>query len=146
MTIIAWDGKSAAVDKLCNSNGWATTVDKFSRVSKTEVAFWCGDNEQGLVLAKWYKDGKNIKDWPHFQKTDDWSRLIVVSVKGVIEYEKEPMPQVLKDKFMAWGSGRDYALGAMARGATAKEAVEVANKLCISCGHGVDAIHFGRNK
>jgi ATP-dependent protease HslVU (ClpYQ) peptidase subunit len=47
--------------------------------------------------------------------------------------------QVVEDPFMAWGSGRDFALGAMAMGATAREAVAVACRFNVYCGNGIDA-------
>lgn len=41
---------------------------------------------------------------------------------------------------MAWGSGRDYAMGAMARGANAKEAAEIAMRFDNGCGMGIDVV------
>jgi hypothetical protein len=40
---------------------------------------------------------------------------------------------------MAWGIGCDFALGAMAMGADAVQAVEITNKFSIHCGMGVDS-------
>lgn len=138
MTVIAWDGESLAVDKLACNSGYGSKVKKGKRLSSGEVAACCGDHEHALILVKWYEDGCNPETWPKFQATDDWTRLVIASKNKVKFYEKEPVPQTMDDKFQAWGSGRDYALGAMAAGATAKEAVKIANNLCIYCGKGVD--------
>ena len=46
----------------------------------------------------------------------------------------------IEDRFHAWGSGRDFAMGAMQVGVDAVEAVRVANRHCVSCGNGID--HF----
>ncbi len=143
MTIIAWDGKSLAVDRMaCNASVGLTTT-KFKRLLNDEVAAWCGDHEQGLVLAEWYANGRIKSDWPHFQNTKDWSRLVVAGEYGVKEYEKEPVAQSMLDKCQAWGSGGDVALGAMHMGATAGQAVGAASAVCFDCGKGVDVFHFG---
>lgn len=44
--------------------------------------------------------------------------------------------------FHAIGSGRGEALGAMAMGADARRAVEIASRLNVGCGLGVDVIRF----
>jgi len=45
----------------------------------------------------------------------------------------------MMNSFMAWGSGRDYAMGAMEMGADARRAVEVTNVHSTDCGFGVEA-------
>ena len=53
--------------------------------------------------------------------------LVVVNKGKCVFYTASPdYPQVVADKFFAWGSGREIALGAMAHGASAYEAVEIA--------------------
>ena len=146
MTIIAWDGKSLAVDRMAHNHGLATVVKKYREMPNGDVAVCCGDNEQGIVLFNWYEDGCDTKKWPKFQRTDDWSRLVVAGDFGIICYEQEPVRQMMEDKCQAWGSGRDYALGAMYMGASAEKAIEVASAFNVYCGHGVDVFHFGENK
>jgi len=142
MTVIAWDGGSLAVDNLACSGDLGLTLKKYKVLSDNLVVAWAGDHEQGLMLAKWYEEGQKIEDWPAFQRTKDWSRLVVAGDFGVGEYEKEPVLQTMEDKYQAWGTGAYFALGAMAMGADSEKAVEVANEFCVSCGKGVSVFHF----
>lgn len=96
----------------------------------------------GQIMANWYEAGADLEKYPICQRDkDDWSRLIVVKPRGlVVVYEQWPTGFHPEDKFLAFGSGRDYAMGAMAMGADARRAVEIASHFCTSCGMGVDAL------
>lgn len=138
MTVIAWDGKSIAADKQATNIDMRATTTKLKRLESGIVLGWTGGWDYALALVEWF-EGK--REWPKFQEDKDkWSRLIVVENGIARMYEQETVPLIVEDPFMAWGSGRDFAMGAMAMGATAKEAVEVANRFCTSCGLGVDVI------
>lgn len=141
MTVIAWDGRTLAADKMACCGDTATTCTKIRRVDD-KVFAWCGGLGEGLALVEWYLAGADKDKYPAFQKTDDWSRLIVASDSGVVFYEKVPEPQPCEDAYGAWGSGREVALGALAMGADARRAVEVASKHVHSCGLGVDAFEL----
>jgi len=142
MTVIAWDGKSLAVDRRGTSMGLAVILKKYKTLESGEIAVWCGSNDQGLMLADWYEKGADIETWPKFQKHDEWSDLVIASNSGIKSFERHPVAQVMEDKLQAWGSGRDFALGAMQNGATAEEAVRVASQFNVYCGGGVDIFHF----
>lgn len=86
---------------------------------------------------RWYESGTDIEKLPAFQRTDDWCHLIVANQNGVKSYGREGVVTPV-NSFMAWGSGRDFAIGAMACGASAEKAVEIANRYNIYCGFGVD--------
>lgn len=88
-------------------------------------------------MAEWYEAGADPKLWPKSQEGEDWARLVVLSEGKVFEYENTPVRQPLIAPFMAWGSGADFAMGAMAAGCNAARAVEIASGLCASCGYGV---------
>jgi hypothetical protein len=95
------------------------------------------------MMARWYEAGADPADFPKCQEDkDDWARLIVVADGRVMVYERHPIAFPVEDPFMAWGSGRDYAMGAMARGATAREAVEIAMRFDHHCGMGIDEVRF----
>lgn len=139
MTCIAWDGKSIAADKLLISGEIASVGTKIKRLGSGVVVGWTGTHECGLALIRWL-EGID-KNWPTFQADKDrWTRLIVIERGKVSVFEQEPIPQPVEGEFDAWGSGREFSLGAMAMGATAKQAVEVANRFSITCGLGVDVI------
>jgi hypothetical protein len=81
---------------------------------------------ENVAFAKWYFGGER-KPWPeHFSFT-----ALVVNPDGAIEiWDKTANKLVINDEFWAVGSGMEFCLGAMAAGATAKEAVQIAIERC----------------
>ena len=146
MSVIAWDGTHIAADKQSTVSDIRMTTTKMRRLKSGEIAAWTGSQECGLILARWYEEGADSHRWPEFQKDkENWTRLIIVSSEGAFFFEMQPVAQVVEDQFMAWGSGRDFAMGALAQGATAKEAVAIANRLCTTCGLGIDVYDTTRH-
>lgn len=147
MTVIAWDGKSIAADRQGTSGGIAATVSKIRKLKNGEVLTGYGYLSEVFALMRWYEAGAVKEDWPSFQTKEDWSGLIIMSPEGKITYyEYTPHPHTLKEKIYAWGGGAELALGALAAGASAKEAVLIASKYQIGCGKGVDVHHSKRNR
>lgn len=145
MTVIAWDGKSIAADKQGTSGGISATVSKTRKLKNGEVLTGYGYLSEVYALMRWYEAGAVKEDWPAFQTKEDWSGLIIMKPDGkIIHYEYMPHPHVLKERIYAWGGGSELALGALAAGATAKEAVLIASKYQIGCGKGVDVHHSNR--
>lgn len=148
MSVIAWDGKTIAADKRATNDGLIATTTKLFNLDdfdnphgyKGYVGF-VGSASQGMALIHWLLKGAKPSKYPAFQATDNWTRLIYVdtaSTRPVVRmYESTPHPMTTEDKYMAWGSGRDYALTAMYLGKTAEQAVEVAVQLNADCGNGV---------
>lgn len=139
MTVIAWDGKTLAADKQGTSCGLKITLTKIKKLENGAVVAWTGKNEHGIELSRWYLDGADPEKWPAYQGTEDWTRLIVADKGKVFSFEQRPVPQPVEDPIQAWGCGRDFALGAMALGANAVGAVEIASRFADGCGMGVDA-------
>lgn len=163
MSVVAWDGKTLAAD-CAGTESYMTRISRKMRViccgERVEqddatgrlnmhiqdregpkvVLSAVGDAEAGMVLMDWYEAGAEVKDWPSFQEDrDNFTRLIVATCWGVFQYDQLPIAQPVTDPFMAWGSGRDFAMGALARGANARDAVLVTNRFSTVCGHGVDS-------
>lgn len=138
MSVIAWDGQSIAADKQMNCNGTCMRGTKARRLASGEVVAGVGNMDQCVMLFDWYEKGADPATWPAFQTSAEWSYLVVASSAGVKFYAQHPLPLTIENPFFAWGSGRDLALGAMAYGANAKEAVLVACEYESSCGLGVD--------
>jgi len=139
MTVVAWDGKTLATDKQATNSGLAYTVTKSMKLETGEVLAWTDNADSGLMLVDWYKSGADPAKWPECQKNEDrWAKLIVIKDKRIHVYERQPIPIIIEDKIMAWGSGRDFALAAMAMGADARKAVEIASIFETGCGRGVD--------
>lgn len=142
MTVIAWDGKSIAADKMSARGDLISTVTKMVEGRDGYFVATCGSTIKGLILIDWFNDGAKKEDLPDFQKTDDWVWLIAAKKGELLIYCQEHKPMTIEDQFCAWGSGCEFAIGAMSAGATAYQAVEIASKHCGTCGQGVDVFRL----
>ncbi len=136
MTVIAWDGKALASDRQGNSSGMRQRTTKLVRTRAGHVLGWAGVHEVGLMRAAWYQEGAHAETWPR-QHGEELTFLILLRDGKVYVYESLPVPQPLEEPFCAWGSGREYAMGAMAAGLSACRAVQVASRFDVDCGLGV---------
>lgn len=139
MSIVAWDGKTIAADRQGSAGDLRFRTSKIWTLNNGDIVAFTGAIENGMAVAQWYENGADTAAWPASQKGEDWSRLIVVSHGKVFVFEQLPIKQAVLDRMAAWGSGRDFALGAMAMGATAEQAVKIASRFASSCGLGVQA-------
>ena len=147
MSVVVFDGTSLAADRQAVNGEYKFETSKLYRIDD-EVCAFTGNMDSGLAMLRWYQLGRPRNEWPVIQQDrENWSRLIVMrrSVGGprVEYYDQTPDAILSHQAFAAWGSGRDFALGALARGATAKEAVEIACHFSIYCGMGVDVMELG---
>lgn len=141
MSVIAWDGEVLAADKLATRGDILYTTTKIFKIGADAVGTThCLTS--GLKLIGWYKAGAKPEEFPKLNKDTDYAMLIVVNREGVRHYEAEPVGIPITDPFFAWGSGSEFAIGAMAMGASAIQAVEIASKHCSGCGRGVDHIRI----
>ncbi len=138
MTVIAYDGKSLATDRQSTSSGLILAASKSMRLKDGTVLAWAGTSVQGLVLADLYRRKQLAKHWPDFQNGEKFTFLVVARKGKVVFYEQQRIPLPVEVAPYAWGAGRELAIGAMAMGATAKQAVEIASRWEASCGCGVD--------
>lgn len=107
------------------------------------IIAWTGCDASGTFLADWYEAGAIPEHWPTQAQMDrdSSSRLIVVTPDGKCKHYQgttHPIALPVREPFRAWGSGRDFAMGAMAAGASAYEAVLIASQFCVTCGGGID--------
>lgn len=138
MTVVAWDGKTLAVDRQATSGHMISKHTKIFKCRNDYVAaFWGPIGEYG-VLIDWLESGAIPKDWPKL--SEDVGVLIVSGKDGsALEYEGTGYPIPIEVPFYAWGQGRELAMGAMAAGADAIQAVRIANQHSAHCGCGIDA-------
>lgn len=141
MTIIAYDGRLLATDKRATQVGYALTVTKQRRIPDGMAAA-SGDSEVTSGLLAWAETGRKAADYPASAKGNN-SQLFVVTHDGEkLLYCGQPDPIRLEDRFLAFGSGRDYALAAMHLGHDATSAAQVACELDIYCGNGIDTMEL----
>lgn len=142
MTVIAWDGKTLAADRQTTMGDLKSHRTKLvPHPSRPGVCVaFCGDTDLGLAMIDWFLRGATKEDFPAFQRTEKWVRLLVFGDGLPKQYLQEPFPIRCEADYWAWGSGAELAIGAMAAGVDAVRAVEIANQHCATCGFGVDHI------
>lgn len=144
MTVIVWDGKVMAADKMAVQGGLKRPVTKIRRINGHLCAI-AGDWDLAQETFEWFAKGADPEKLPpYYRDKDDWQAMVVITPQGrVLKYERSPYPMEYTEAmdtqgFYAIGSGRDFAAGAIAMGAGAEQAVRIASMLCDSCGMGVD--------
>jgi 20S proteasome alpha/beta subunit len=140
MTVIAWDGKTLAADKRVSQCGIARTTTKIFRIGEL-LAGSSGVTNEGAEIIEWVRRGRNPEDFPaHFRGEKSECQVLVVENGICKSYDGSPYAVVYEDSFYATGSGRDYAMAAMACGKSAAEAVGIACRFETGCGNGVDVL------
>ena len=142
MTVIAWDGHTLAADKrrLYGDTILTTTkIERFTGNGFTELLGCVGEVTSSTALKEWYKSGCVKDNYPDPIPNEE--RILVVASKDKLKmFTEGPYPTILEEKYMAWGSGEEIAIGAMHMGADAIKAVKVASEHISSCGNGYDAL------
>lgn len=116
-------------------------MTKIWRIANGDVLAVAGSANQAQALKRWYEAGAEPEQYPKFQQDADMnSQLVVMTRDGLLGcYGSTPYPVREEGRlFTAFGSGRDFAIAAMALGKTAVEAVRVASRFDVSTGEGVD--------
>ncbi len=153
MTVIVWDGQRLVGDKQATEGGILQTVTKVRKITSGKHKGWligaAGATAQCNMMMGWFEAGADPNKFPHaLQKEDGFAaHMIAISPQGVVhKYEFVPFPIIFEDSFYASGSGRDLAIGAMAMGADAVKAAEVACTYCSECGVGLDVVELRTKK
>lgn len=141
MTVIAWDGQTLAADKRSTMGSLIRSCTKIFK-HNGELLGYAGSAAFGEHMLDWYKNGADPKDFPIGQRDkDDCVDLLVIKADGSIQqFQRTPFPIAYTDHTFAIGSGRDFALAAMALGCNATAAVELTCTLDCACGNGVDTL------
>ena len=142
MTTIAWDGETLAADR---KMGGRYNVQKIFKVPQGYAA-GCGDYDYVVEVVEWLANGADRDKIHHLpDKNEDMepaAEIILVSPKGKVSWLSWPYLRFvqLSEKKVAYGSGGDIALGAMAAGASARQAVAIACRFDSDTGQGIDAV------
>lgn len=140
MTVIAYDGRTVAADKLSTIYGLKQTCTKLQRHGRKVLAT-AGSAAHAMEMMLWFKSGADPSRCPTNRDEKTNAHLYVFERgKHVLCYEGAAIPHVLEDSWFAAGSGRDYAAAVLALGYTAEKAVQIASQLSTECGMGVDVI------
>lgn len=142
MTTIAFDGETLAADRKMADR---YNVQKIFKVPQGYAA-GCGDYDYVVEIVEWLANGADRNNLPTLKdKNDDdeaAAEVIIVTPKGKVIWLSWPFLRMvrLSEKKVAYGSGGDIALGAMAAGASAKQAVAIACRFDPDTGQGIDAV------
>lgn len=140
MTCIAWDGKTLAADKMATSVGYGYTVTKLARLRDGAIAAFSGDGDHAMALLAWLNAARDPREYPELQKDNDTCAIVVKCDGSVWSYGKTPYAQRIECAVYAMGHGRDFALAGMHCGLSARDAVELACRLDVFCGNGIDTL------
>jgi 20S proteasome alpha/beta subunit len=143
MTVICWDGKTLAADRMCQHGHTASPVVKIFRV-RDELVGVSGCFPDGMELLDWFRAGAVPKDFPSASRSrEGGAALLVIGADGrARKYEIGPYPFFFDSTQVAAGCGDESALVAMACGKNAREAVEMAIRFNSGCGLGVDTLEL----
>lgn len=134
MTTIAWDGRLLAADGLrCAGHEPVEWSAKKIRVVGSMVYAITGAWAMFDAVIDWYVAGADPANAPKVSDDDTWT-LVVLTPAGITTFcSKRPYPEMWPAP-QAWGSGSEYALGAMHAGRNAYQAVEIASRLNLHTG------------
>lgn len=138
MTTIAYRDGVLAADKRTTSGGtFSGTMRKIHR-RKSDGALCGGCGHVPLIQGwqEWFCAGERGKP-PSLGDKDESAQIIVVRANGQVEFFTHLGRERVHDTFFAIGSGADLAFGAMEFGASARQAVAVAQRRDIHSGNGV---------
>lgn len=146
MTIIAYrDGVMAADSKGSRNGAWAGYSIKI--VKRAHDGALCGaDGNANLAAAfrRWFLAGENPDSRPKLSGDDNANAgALIVRPDGSMEEHDANGWHATSGPFYAIGSGSPEALGAMAAGADARRAVEIAIELDNDCGGKIDVLRLG---
>lgn len=155
MTVLAWDGKTLAADKMGSGGGIPLTITKIHKLKLRLVtggplvvglAGFAGVCDTSGEMLAWLSEGAVPKEFP--ESARDADTVLVLITKGrILQWTAGPYPLQIEDAQMGWGAGGDLARVAMHLGKSAKQAAELACKFEPStCGHGIDTLTLGRAK
>jgi hypothetical protein len=141
MTVICFRDGVLAADRLITDH-WEHRLGDVAKIFRTKTAsygysgYW-GDS--GL-FKEWVRTELDPTRRPQFNADLE---LIRIDANGAaFSAGKTPIFQAINAPFFALGSGRYLAMGAMAFGATAEEAVRIAIQYDTGCGGEVDVIRY----
>lgn len=125
MTVIVFDGATCAVDSGAAADTTMLRVRKFW-IRGDELITGAGETSHVVAMAEWYLAGAKVEEFPPMIHLKRDAELVVIDSRQVRRYEASPYGVDHGNVRCAFGGGRDFAYGALAMGASAAQAAEVA--------------------
>lgn len=146
MTTIAFDGQTLAADRQATHNNTPVLYGKLKKITfRGEPAYvgCAGEIDQWATVLDWITTGCD-KDKVPCIDAKCFSVMVITKSKNVFYLNDGFYFYEMGKSKWAIGSGAEFALGAMAHGATAEEAVSIACTLDVNTGLGIDSVKPGR--
>lgn len=139
MTTIAYRDGVLATDSQCTDNGLRCYRKKIWSIGG-DIITVAGDLCPAMKFIEWYGGDKEM------DKIDGDFECLVIKASGrMYTYDSNLVPlgaRLLKGGYVAFGSGRDFAIGAMRMGADAKSAIRIACEYDCYSGGRVQFVHI----
>lgn len=125
MTTAAYRNEILAADSQMTGRGGARIKVKKIRRLK-DGSLYCGSGTAAVInkMERWLDGGKE----PEIGEDDEVEAILIKSDGTVWLVDEDLELEQVEDEFTAIGTGAGIAIGAMACGKTAEEAVEIAAK------------------
>ncbi len=125
MTTIAWDGETLAGDSMVTSH--KIEGKTFKKIKRVNGYLLAGAGPYSTIL-QFFKDVKQLNLEPAINVTpfEEGVKLIVVKDNKLFVIDSNNGSLIPITGTYAFGSGGDFAKGAMDAGASAREAVKIA--------------------
>lgn len=132
MTILAYNRneRSIACDSRFTTGERKQYGRKFKELADGRVILFAGDVREGRKAIRYIERNAALP-------ADLLTETVVVVFdrkrKVVLVYDEHHVPERVRDS-EAWGSGADFAIGALDAGASAEQAVKITCRRSTSCG------------
>lgn len=135
MTVIVATRKAIYSDSRCTTGSTHFPTRKVYRF-KGELIGVSGENRSIEKFMRWYRGGRRgMLDFNEAKDGGDSFSVIVLNRRGIWVYDDCSEPdEVLTRDWHAIGTGGAVAIGALAMGADARRAVEIACEHADGCG------------
>jgi ATP-dependent protease HslVU (ClpYQ) peptidase subunit len=127
----------AADTQITCGDGSKMSTRKIHAMPDGSLVAFCGDSRYINRVRRWLARGAPRKGRPRID-ADEFD-MLVVKPDGSLWGTNDALDlEPIEEPFFSIGSGRGYAMGAMARGATPKQAVRIAARYDINTGVPID--------
>lgn len=142
MSAIVYDGVRLAADLMVNNGNTSWPYEKIQRVKGAYLVVAFGDFKDSQILRRQFAEyGPTIPQTKYYY-TDQATMIYVDTDTGrLYRYTQAGHIVDLGLQKVAFGSGKDFAYGALAVGANATDAVKAALKYSPTCGIGVQTVN-----
>lgn len=140
MTTVVYDSR----EKVMVSDrqmGWhKAPVDKIYRLNDGSLVGLAGGYAECLMALEWLdRDDDDETPKPEVEET---TLIRITPDNDIICYTKHLHPLQVYMEYIAIGSGSEYAMGAMAQGATAEEAIAIAHMFDANTGAEIERVEL----